>query len=235
MSKAIVTTSSMFESYEEDFHRLQRGIREQLSNVTSKGTSKGNSISPASRVSAISEAGDLHNQAGQALQQMELETRSMGALGNSIAPKLKDYRSEFAATKRHIREAEQSLQREGIGLPAKGRELTTEDKKTATDSFNRLRSSTKRLEETRRTALEAEEIGMDVMTDLVSQRESIMRSKANIHDTNENLAVSKRVLSTLHHKAVINQLSVGALAVVLTIAVILVVWAKLEKLMEKLR
>lgn len=44
--------------------------------------------------------------------------------------------------------------------------------------FNRLRAGARRLDDARRAAHEAEEIGLNVMTELHGQRESISRTKA---------------------------------------------------------
>eukprot|EP00928_Gymnodinium_smaydae_P028186 TRINITY_DN21560_c0_g1_i1.p1 TRINITY_DN21560_c0_g1~~TRINITY_DN21560_c0_g1_i1.p1 ORF type:complete len:254 (-),score=47.73 TRINITY_DN21560_c0_g1_i1:60-773(-) len=224
-----VTTSEAFGSFEEDFHRLQRQVREQVAFAR-------NAASSTSRVEAARSAANAHQEADQALQQMEVEARSMGALGSSIMPKLTDYRSELASTRRQVRDAEALLQREGLGLGrAQAQELSTEDQRTSADTFNRLRNSSCRLDDSRRAALEAEEIGMDVMSDLNSQRESILRTKGHILDTDNNLANAKRVMQSIGYKMQVNQLTVGLLAVVLTVAVIFTIYVKLERLTRTVR
>lgn len=223
-----VTTSSVFQSYEEDFHRLQRTVRDKVAAASAKAGG-----SSASRISAGRAVSEAHAQASQAFQQLELEAKSMGSLGSSIQGKLKDYRSDLAFTRQQTRECVACLNREGLGLH--GAELATEDQKTAADTCNRLRGSSRRIDQARRTALEAEEIGMDVMTDLHSQRESIMRTKVHMHDNDENLNIAKQILVSLNNRAVVNQLTVGLIGFVLLITVCVVIYLKFEKLLQRLR
>eukprot|EP00929_Paragymnodinium_shiwhaense_P108197 TRINITY_DN74527_c0_g1_i1.p1 TRINITY_DN74527_c0_g1~~TRINITY_DN74527_c0_g1_i1.p1 ORF type:complete len:228 (-),score=26.01 TRINITY_DN74527_c0_g1_i1:71-754(-) len=222
-----ITTSSVFASYEEDFLRLQRAVRDNIAIAQAKGAGS----SASSRSKACREADESHKQASQALQQMDLEAKSMGALAHSLTSKLKDYRSDLATTRRLVRDAEATLQRDGL----LGSDMSTESQRMSGDTLNRLRNSTRRLDDTRRTALEAEEIGMDVMTDLNSQRESIMRTKAHLQDADENMNISKRVLGTLGHRYAVNQLTVGLLAVVLTLTTLVVIYEKFQRIMQRLR
>lgn len=219
----MVTTSEVFESYQDDYRRLQRSVRDKLAIVLAKGD-------PLVRGAAMHDASEAHQLADQALQQMQLEAKSMGTLSASIAPKLRDYRNELAAQKRRVREAKAALQRDGLGFGA-----VNEENQVLNDSYNRLRLSTRRLDDTKRTALEAEEIGLDIMSDLQSQREDIMRTKGHLHDIDENLNLSKRVLQLLGYRMQTNQSMVVCFAVVLTITVALVFYLKMQKLMAVLR
>merc|ERR1711920_888331 len=118
------------------------------------------------------------------------------------------------------------------GVGGSGREM---EDKTLHDSYNRLRGTSRRLEDTRRTALEAEEIGLDMMSDLQSQRESIYRTKAHLHDVDNNLALSKRVLTTLGRSMQMNQAVLLGVAIVLFLTVCFVFYLKMEKVMAALR
>lgn len=219
----VVTTSEVFESYQDDYRRLQRSVRDKLAIVLAKGD-------PSVRGAAMRDANEAHQRADQALQQMQLEAKSMGALSASIAPKLRDYQNELAAQKRRVREAQDTLQRDGLGFGARN-----EEDQVLNDSYNRLRFSTRRLDDTKRTALEAEEIGLDIMSDLQSQREDIMRTKGHLHDIDENLNLSKRVLQLLGYRMQTNQSMVVCFAVVLTVTVALVFYLKMQKFMAVLR
>jgi len=175
------------------------------------------------------EAAEDHQKAERALQQMELEVKSMGALGASINPRLRAYRTDLASSRRRIREAETALQRDGLALDA-----PREDKVTS-DTFTRMRGSTRRLDDAKRSALEAEEIGLDVMNDLHSQRDGIMRTKAHLNEVEDTLSLSRRILTLLNYRTQSNQAMVWCIAVLLTIAVLAVMYLKMQKLAATLR
>mmetsp|Transcript_6618 Transcript_6618/g.18526 ORF Transcript_6618/g.18526 Transcript_6618/m.18526 type:complete len:228 (-) Transcript_6618:24-707(-) len=221
---SVVTTSEVFESYEDDYHSLQRKVREHVATASSRQETK------SERVRAVREASEAHQQASQALQQMELEAKSMGSLSTSIAPKLKDYRNELTISKRQVRDVEASLQREGLGADA-----SDADAKVLGDTYSRLRSSTRRLDDAKRSALEAEEIGLDVMSDLQSQREGIMRTKGHLQEVEGNTDIARRVLQGLDHRLRTNQALVGCFAFVLFLTVVFVIYLKVNKLVTALR
>mmetsp|Transcript_21716 Transcript_21716/g.38178 ORF Transcript_21716/g.38178 Transcript_21716/m.38178 type:complete len:234 (-) Transcript_21716:57-758(-) len=221
-----VTTSEDFQSYEDDCRRLQRSLREDIATASSARNS------PEERAAAASRASESHESAMQALMQMELEAKSMGTLSSSLTPKLKDYRSELTASRRKIRDVHDALRREGLNLNGRhGRETNEMEDKVLNDTYSRLRGSSRRLDDARRNALEAEEIGLDVMGELQSQRESIHRTKAHLQDTDSTLGLSKRVLQTMGYRMQSNQMMLGCIALVLAITLVLVIYFKINKIM----
>ncbi|CAE8599565.1 unnamed protein product, partial [Polarella glacialis] len=76
-----VTTSEVFESYEEDLRSLIRSLQSLAAVAEGCGPSD-------ERVAAGHEAADVHSRASQALQQMDFEVKSMGTLGVPLAGKL---------------------------------------------------------------------------------------------------------------------------------------------------
>jgi len=218
-----VTTSEVFSSYQEDYDRLQNSIRDKVAVALTRG-------SPSEeRSTAMREAAEDHQKAERALQQMELEVKSMGALGSTINPRLRAYRTDLASSRRRIREAETALQRDGLALDA------PREDKADSDTFTRMRTSTRKLDDAKRSALEAEEIGLGVMNDLHAQRDGIMRTKAHLNDVDDTLNLSKRILSILTYRTQSNQAMVWCIAVLLTIAVLAVAYLKMQKLAAALR
>jgi vesicle transport through interaction with t-SNAREs protein 1 len=74
------------------------------------------------------------------------------------------------------------------------------------DDYQGLDDSGRRLDRTQRMALEAEEIGANVLGDLRRQREQIQRASRVLHETDNDLDQSNRLLkdilrmyTTKHH------------------------------------
>ncbi|CAE7948079.1 VTI13 [Symbiodinium sp. KB8] len=105
------------------------------------------------------------------------------------------------------------------------------------DSAQRLRAGARRLEDSRRTALEAfvalgeaESIGMDVMSELTDQRDALKRTKGHLHDVDDHLGTSKMFLSTMSRRIQGNQAMLWCLAIVLFIILVFLIYLKLQKL-----
>jgi len=217
-----VGVSELFESYDSDYRSSQRSLRSNLALANDHRKPK------KDRGDAAREAAEEHEKASQALRQMEIEGKSMGSLNPSLAPKLREYRNELAARKSELLNAQNSLQLgELLGSSSGGASSSRDELE---DTNKTLRSSSRRLADTKRSALEAEEIGLDIMGDLHSQRDSIMRSKGHMREMDEELGMSKRILSTMGYRMQTNQLIVGCLLVVLSITVAVVIYLKIRKL-----
>eukprot|EP00933_Yihiella_yeosuensis_P073033 TRINITY_DN8159_c0_g4_i1.p1 TRINITY_DN8159_c0_g4~~TRINITY_DN8159_c0_g4_i1.p1 ORF type:complete len:258 (-),score=50.24 TRINITY_DN8159_c0_g4_i1:37-726(-) len=216
-----VGTSEVFKSYEEEFRQLMASIQPLAAVAEGSGPSR-------ERIDAAREVAEAHEKASQALKQMELEVKSMGPLGVPLAGKLKEFKHEIIATRTLIRECQARLKREGLGIDSV---RNSPEDKAANDAYNRLRSGSRRLDDSRRTALESEEIGLNVMSDLHSQRESLMRTKGHLLDVDENLSMSKRVLNTISHHAWTNEVLVWSIAVVLFIVLMFVIYLKIQKVL----
>mmetsp|Transcript_112072 Transcript_112072/g.219704 ORF Transcript_112072/g.219704 Transcript_112072/m.219704 type:complete len:122 (+) Transcript_112072:102-467(+) len=101
--------------------------------------------------------------------------------------------------------------------------------------FNRLRAGGRRLDEAKRTALEAEEIGMNVMSELHEQRSSIFRTKAHLAEVGDNLDISRRILHNLGFRAQVDHVMLLVLAFLLTVAVLVTIYAKIHKVAAAIR
>jgi len=83
-------------------------------------------------------------------------------------PRLQEYRSDLASTRGRLREAESALQSDNLGFGARGKD------DLSSSSYDQLRTSTRRLDEKRRTALETEDVDLELLSNMHSQREGIM-------------------------------------------------------------
>ncbi|CAE8634091.1 unnamed protein product, partial [Polarella glacialis] len=120
----------------------------------------------------------------------------------------------------------------GVGLAAS---RGPDEEKALGDAYNRIRSGSRRLDDSRRTLLESEELGLNVMCDLQGQRETILRTKGHLNDVDGNLDVSKKILNGLLSRMQSNNAMVWGLAIVLFIILVFVIYLKIQKVMATLR
>mmetsp|Transcript_42036 Transcript_42036/g.94517 ORF Transcript_42036/g.94517 Transcript_42036/m.94517 type:complete len:231 (-) Transcript_42036:35-727(-) len=217
-----VTTSEVFDSYEEDFKRLRRVVQDEAGVATSRHGSA------FSRSHAARKAIDAQQEASKALQQMELEAKSMGRLGTAISERLRGYRSDLGTMKSQARDADETVRREGKDL-----DKTSHSSGDCEEGHTRGRphAMTRRLEETRNSAMEAESIGMSVMGDLYSQRETILRTKGHLNEADEHLDISKRLLNSLRFRGQTQQALLVSIAGILSVAVVVVIFLKIQKIL----
>merc|ERR1712008_211699 len=74
-----------------------------------------------------------------------------------------------------------------------------------------LDSASSHLDQARRQALETEQIGLDVLTDLRDQRETIKRTHANVGDLGANMAEAKAKIENLLRRARQNKIMTYAI------------------------
>eukprot|EP00435_Cladocopium_sp_Y103_P033316 s100_g8.t1 len=222
--QSVVTTSEVFQSYEEDYHQLLSRLRTLAAVVEGTASSE-------ERGAAGLEMIESHERALQAFQQMEFEVKSMGQLGATLSGKLKEYKQEMLACRTLVRNIQGRLQREGL----LGNGVTRDEEKAERDSSNRLRSGARRLEDSRRTALEAEAVGLNVMSELHDQRDSLKRSKGHLNDVDGYLGTSKMFLSLMSRRVRSNQAMVWCLAIVLFVILVFLIYLKMQKLTAFLR
>merc|ERR1719377_153501 len=92
-----------------------------------------------------------------------------------------------------------------------------------------MQRDAERLGEAKRQALETEQIGMDIMSDLKGQRDVILRTKANVAEVGANYGTAKRLLEGMLWRAKANRIITCAALVFLLIFTAVVAWMFLLK------
>lgn len=99
----------MFQSYEEDFLRLEGQISQRINQMKSSGSSRANDIE-SNDVAGMEQ---LINQAEATLRQLEVEARSLPNR-NAIQNKLRDYRRRLSDLKSNAQPLMQSSMRDSL-------------------------------------------------------------------------------------------------------------------------
>ncbi|OQR68518.1 vesicle transport through interaction with t-SNAREs1A-like [Tropilaelaps mercedesae] len=104
-------------------------------------------------------------------------------------------------------------------------DFPVDDKAQLLDNTDRLDRSARQLAAGRQIALETEQVGAEILSELGHQREVITRARERIRDTNDDVTRSSQLLTSMLRKAfqnkVAGQLAVGAVAFGLALAIIL--------------
>jgi len=211
-----VTVSELFREYESDLERLLQEIGDRLDAAEAgKGDVQ----------QSLSEAERRATEAEQSLRQMDMEARSMPTdQRSSLEPALGRYRADLRERRRALEAAKQAHARSAL-LGADAADGATVIGKSAQDRqrmlgvSEQLQGTSSRLEEARRQALEAEQIGIDVMSDLRQQRDTISRTRANVGEIGANTGVAKQLLESIARRAKANRLITYAVVVFLALAV----------------
>ena len=183
MSQSI-GVSELFGEYEADFQRLCQEADEFLESAKS-GSSK--HLATAERRLVEAE---------QALKQMDLEARAMPPeTRQKLNDKIKKYKQNVAER----RKEKESLNRSALFGEVVGK--TSEEHARAEDMNQSMLQASQKLSEAKRTVLESEQIGIDVMGDLRLQREVIERSRDNMGKAGQNYSMAGKTLEGMLQRA----------------------------------
>lgn len=198
-----VTVSELFKEYEDDFKRLEHEIDSHLENSREASDDR--------ELQCLKEGEKIANKADQSLRQMEMEAKTLPTDQRSVLdPKLKRYRADLLERRKALQDAKEMASRksllgdDGNGGTMYGKSM--KDRERAMDAKDKMQRDADRLAEAKRLGLETEQIGMDVMSDLKGQRDTIMRTKANVGEVGANYGTAKKLLEGMLWRAKANRL-----------------------------
>ncbi|KJE94506.1 hypothetical protein CAOG_05139 [Capsaspora owczarzaki ATCC 30864] len=220
-----MASSELFENYEFEFTNISASITKKLSSQIPNFTGE-------QRKAAIKAVEKEIVQADEIVQGMELELKNAPAqFRPRLQTKLKTYQNELARIKKELRGLTNSGNRDdllgggsGAGSPAGfgGRsayqdvEAQSNDQRSRIlDSHDRLNRTTGRLDNAQRVAAESEAIGQDILGELGTQRETIVRVRGRLHETDDNLTRSRRILNGMYYRIIQNRLIMYIIVLVL--------------------
>uniref|UniRef100_A0A7S0Q0X2 Vesicle transport v-SNARE N-terminal domain-containing protein n=1 Tax=Coccolithus braarudii TaxID=221442 RepID=A0A7S0Q0X2_9EUKA len=159
------------------------------------------------RAASISEAEAELASVRELLDQMALEVSSASRSERApLQARLQALKTESSSLTRDLKQA-MLIGPKGDGSPPP--ELTseaTEQRARLLATTERERASTAKLREAHKTLQETEGIGASILSDLKSQRETLMHSVGTLRGANEALSRSKRVISAIGRRALANKI-----------------------------
>ncbi|XP_065834122.1 vesicle transport through interaction with t-SNAREs homolog 1A-like isoform X1 [Oscarella lobularis] len=227
--------SSVIEELEQSFGSL-------IADITVK-TGKIPKLTGGEKQDAISDVERLLAEAEDLVDQIDIEAGSLPSQSRQKAQKrVQSYKQELGKSEKEFRRSRIAMYdyhqgRDELLGPDDPHhsedQVDTEAKKMRSfyelfykrakllDNTETLNKGSRRLEEGYKMALETEQIGAQIMDDLSRDRETIIRARERLKDTDGNLSKSSRVLRNMMRRVVQNRVVVAIIVLVL-LAVIIV-------------
>lgn len=90
----------------------------------------------------------------------------------------------------------------------------------------RQNQSTDRIRDSHRTMLETEELGVSIMHDLHQQRQSLLHANDTLHDVDDNVGKSRKIMGAMVRRMDRNKWIIGLLIALLVLAILVVLYFK---------
>ncbi|KAL6135585.1 hypothetical protein ACLB2K_067812 [Fragaria x ananassa] len=219
--------SEVFEGYERHYSEIS-------ANLSKKCTIAGG-LHGEQKKQKISEVKAGIDEAESLIRKMDLEARSLQPNVKAVLlAKLREYKSDLNNLKSEVKRLVSG------NLNASARDELLEsgmaDALTASaDQRTRLMTTTEKLDKTsdrvknsRRTMLETEELGVSILQDLHSQRQSLLHAHGTLHGVDDNIGKSKKILTSMTRRMSKNKWIISSIIVVLVIAIALILYFKLR-------
>lgn len=94
---------------------------------------------------------------------------------------------------------------------------------------DKLKQTGDRIKEGKKTLLETEELGVNILQDLHKQRETIVHTRDTLHGADENIGRSRRILTSMARRAMQNKIMLGVVIVLLILAIVAIAAAQHKK------
>jgi len=218
-----IGTSDMFQSYKEDFLRIEGQIDLRVSQAS--GSRQGKDIE-SNDASALNQ---MLREADSAVKQMEFEAKTLPNR-DTLLRQVEDYRGRLGAMKRKcnpIIHGAEDMRSALLGNRNPTQALSQDNRNRLMQTTTTLHDGVNRLEDARRQALETEDIGLGVMQDLQQQRETIQRTQGHVRDVGGNLNTSAKLLTDMARRAMTNRLILWAIIVILVLCNIMTIYLRL--------
>lgn len=106
--------------------------------------------------------------------------------------------------------------------------VNEDQKRSLLDNSERLERTGNQLQEGYRIAIETEEIGTHVLSNLAGQREQIQRSRNRLRETQADLGRSSRVMNTMIMRSIRDKFVLYIIGVVFVLAVSLTIYFSIK-------
>jgi vesicle transport through interaction with t-SNAREs protein 1 len=219
--------SEVFDGYERQYCELSANLSRKCTSVSAlHGEEKKHKLTELK--SGLDEADSL-------IRRMDLEARSLPPTQKAtLLAKLREYKSDLNNLKRDVKKsastdaasARDDLLESGMANHANP---THDQRGRLLMSTERLNHSGERIKESKRTLLETEELGVSILQDLASQRQTLLHAQNTLHGVDDNIGKSRRILNSMSRRMSRNKWIMGSIIGVLILAIVLVIYVKLTR------
>ncbi|XP_073526181.1 uncharacterized protein [Phyllobates terribilis] len=220
--------SEVFDGYERQYCELS-------ANISRKCSSASLTTAEEEKEQKISEVKAGLEEAEILIRKMDLEARSLQPnLKAMLLAKLREYKSDLNQLKREVRRLsspnhDQSSRDELLEAGMMDtHKASSEQRDRLMLSTDRMNDSSDRIRESRRTALETEQLGVSILEDLHQQRETLLHSHQKLHEVDSTIDKSKKILTSMSRRISKNKWIAGSVITALVLAIIFILYFKLS-------
>jgi len=160
---------------------------------------------------------------------MELEIRDLNPTARTrYQTRIQSHKAELSRLENEFKKTKMQYakQREELLGESFTPEDTDDQSQQLIDNTERLERGNRRLEAGYKIAIETEELGSSILTDLNHQRETLQKTRSRLRETDEDLGRSGRVLNRMIVRIIQNRLIIlGLVLLILVVAIIGVYFA----------
>ncbi|XP_057530753.1 vesicle transport v-SNARE 12-like [Amaranthus tricolor] len=218
--------SEVFDGYERQYCELSANLSNKCSSTSLLSDQEQKQQKLTEIKAGLDEADIL-------IRKMDLEARSLQPnVKAMLLAKLRDYKSDLNNLKReakkisspnHDQSAREELLEAGMVDAYK---TSSDQRERLAFSTERLNQSSERIRESRRTILETEELGVSILQDLQQQRETLLHSHTKLHEVDNAIDKSKKILTAMSRRISKNKWIFGGIIGVLLLAIIFIIYFK---------
>jgi len=213
--------SELFSSYEAELKLVQAELNQKLDQISE--------LSGEPRKAAVHEAERALDEANEMLDQMRIEKQNIPSSSrNKVNQRFRNFETDVDVAKRKLK----SLSDDRSALFGNrytdnpNADAQLEQRQQLLSGTDRLERSSQRLRDSQRIALETEDIGRGTLGDLARQRETIIHTQANLHESEGYTDRSIKTLRGMARRMATNRIITIAIITILIILIIAVVVSK---------
>jgi|ERR1712135_150970 len=215
-----VNMAALLDSYEQQYGIISASITAKTAKLSGTSLGEDRRIVIQQIVKELEEARDI-------LEQMELEIRDLNSSGRSrYQTRIQSHSAELSRLENEFKKnkMQYAKQREELLGESLTPDDTDDQSRQLIDNTERLERGNRRLEAGYKIAIETEELGNSILTDLNHQRETMQKSRSRLRETDEELGRSGRVLNRMIVRIIQNRLIILGLVLLILVVVIIGVY-----------
>ncbi|XP_013863098.1 vesicle transport through interaction with t-SNAREs homolog 1A isoform X1 [Austrofundulus limnaeus] len=221
--------SSDFETYEQDFGTITADITNKIGRIPK--------LSGEEKTQLVLNVDKQLEEVRELLEQMDLEVREIPVQSRAMYnSRLKSYKQEMEKLEKDFKRSRiaysDEVRNELLGDDAISSESQLiklrEERAHLLDNTEKLERSSRRLEAGYQIAVETEQVGQEILSNLHTDREKIQRARERLRETDANLGKSSRILTGMLRRIIQNRVLIFILGAVIFVTIILAIYLNLR-------
>ncbi|KAK5881322.1 vesicle transport through interaction with t-SNAREs homolog 1A isoform X1 [Pseudochaenichthys georgianus] len=221
--------SSDFEAYELDFGTITAEVTNKIGRIPK--------LSGEEKTQLVLNVDKQLEEVRELLEQMDLEVREIPIQSRPMYnSRLKSYKGEIEKLEKDFKrsriaysdEVRNDLLGDDAGSSENQLIKLREERAHLLDNTEKLERSSRRLEAGYQIAVETEQVGQEILSNLHSDREKIQKARERLRETDANLGKSSRILTGMLRRIIQNRVLVFMLGAIILLTIILAIYFNLR-------